>query len=237
MTWHAPRHAPARRTRLPRGPRRRPPPSPEWADALRTSANAPPGPPAWSIGRCETSSSRFAQESHHTGLRASDGMDEASVVVPVSGPQRAPPHRCLSDLHRQGHHAPAVGRDRVGGGTCARPFGQGLFAVAYVEPAARSTRRPWPDDGESVLHGPTAGRPTADQWATRCGSPARPRPRRRGRSPQAGGAGHRGGLGWTPLLVTLAGIPGALAALFLQGVLLGEGGWSPTTRSTSPRRR
>ena len=31
------------------------------------------------------------------------------------------------------------------------------------------------------------------------------------------------GLGWTPLLVTLAGIPGALAALFLQAVLLGEG--------------
>lgn len=31
------------------------------------------------------------------------------------------------------------------------------------------------------------------------------------------------GLGWTPLLVTLAGIPGGLAALFLQAVLLGEG--------------
>jgi O-antigen/teichoic acid export membrane protein len=31
------------------------------------------------------------------------------------------------------------------------------------------------------------------------------------------------GLDWTPLLVTLAGIPGALAALFLQSVLLGEG--------------
>jgi O-antigen/teichoic acid export membrane protein len=31
------------------------------------------------------------------------------------------------------------------------------------------------------------------------------------------------GLGWTPLLVTLAGVPGALAALFLQSVLLGEG--------------
>jgi O-antigen/teichoic acid export membrane protein len=31
------------------------------------------------------------------------------------------------------------------------------------------------------------------------------------------------GLGWTPLLVTLAGIPGGLAALFLQSVLLGEG--------------
>jgi O-antigen/teichoic acid export membrane protein len=31
------------------------------------------------------------------------------------------------------------------------------------------------------------------------------------------------GLGWTPLLITLAGIPGALAALFLQSVLLGEG--------------
>ena len=31
------------------------------------------------------------------------------------------------------------------------------------------------------------------------------------------------GLGWAPLLVTLAGLPGALAALFLQSVLLGEG--------------
>jgi O-antigen/teichoic acid export membrane protein len=31
------------------------------------------------------------------------------------------------------------------------------------------------------------------------------------------------GLGWTPLLVTLAGVPGGLAALFLQSVLLGEG--------------
>lgn len=31
------------------------------------------------------------------------------------------------------------------------------------------------------------------------------------------------GLGWTPLLVALAGVPGALAALFLQSVLLGEG--------------
>jgi O-antigen/teichoic acid export membrane protein len=31
------------------------------------------------------------------------------------------------------------------------------------------------------------------------------------------------GLGWTPLLVTLAGVPPALAALFLQSVLLGEG--------------
>jgi O-antigen/teichoic acid export membrane protein len=31
------------------------------------------------------------------------------------------------------------------------------------------------------------------------------------------------GLSWTPLLVTLAGIPGALAALFLQSILLGEG--------------
>jgi O-antigen/teichoic acid export membrane protein len=30
------------------------------------------------------------------------------------------------------------------------------------------------------------------------------------------------GLGWEPLAVTLVGIPGALAALFLQGVLLGE---------------
>jgi O-antigen/teichoic acid export membrane protein len=31
-----------------------------------------------------------------------------------------------------------------------------------------------------------------------------------------------GGLGWEPLLVTLVGVPGALAALFLQSVLLGE---------------
>jgi O-antigen/teichoic acid export membrane protein len=31
------------------------------------------------------------------------------------------------------------------------------------------------------------------------------------------------GLGWTPLAITLAGIPAALAALFLQSVLLGEG--------------
>jgi len=31
------------------------------------------------------------------------------------------------------------------------------------------------------------------------------------------------GLGWTPLLVTVAGVPGGLAALFLQSVLLGEG--------------
>ncbi len=31
------------------------------------------------------------------------------------------------------------------------------------------------------------------------------------------------GLGWTPLLVTLAGVPGGLAALLLQSVLLGEG--------------
>jgi O-antigen/teichoic acid export membrane protein len=31
------------------------------------------------------------------------------------------------------------------------------------------------------------------------------------------------GLDWAPLLVTLAGVPGALAALFLQSVLLGEG--------------
>ena len=31
------------------------------------------------------------------------------------------------------------------------------------------------------------------------------------------------GLGWTPLAVTLAGLPGALAAYFLQSVLLGEG--------------
>jgi O-antigen/teichoic acid export membrane protein len=31
------------------------------------------------------------------------------------------------------------------------------------------------------------------------------------------------GLGWAPLLVALAGIPGALAALFLQSVLLGQG--------------
>jgi O-antigen/teichoic acid export membrane protein len=35
------------------------------------------------------------------------------------------------------------------------------------------------------------------------------------------------GLGWTPLLVALAGIPGALAALFLQSVLLGEGRMVP----------
>ncbi len=31
------------------------------------------------------------------------------------------------------------------------------------------------------------------------------------------------GLGWTPLAVTLAGLPGALGAYFLQSVLLGEG--------------
>ena len=31
------------------------------------------------------------------------------------------------------------------------------------------------------------------------------------------------GLGWEPLLVTLAGVPAGLAALFLQSVLLGEG--------------
>ncbi len=31
------------------------------------------------------------------------------------------------------------------------------------------------------------------------------------------------GLGWTPLLITLAAVPGALAALFLQSILLGEG--------------
>ncbi|MGH2920690.1 MAG: oligosaccharide flippase family protein, partial [Gaiellaceae bacterium] len=31
------------------------------------------------------------------------------------------------------------------------------------------------------------------------------------------------GLGWEPLIVTLVGVPGALAALFLQSVLLGEG--------------
>jgi O-antigen/teichoic acid export membrane protein len=31
------------------------------------------------------------------------------------------------------------------------------------------------------------------------------------------------GLGWTPLLVALAGVPGALAALLLQSILLGEG--------------
>jgi O-antigen/teichoic acid export membrane protein len=31
------------------------------------------------------------------------------------------------------------------------------------------------------------------------------------------------GLGWTPLLITLVGVPGGLAALFLQSVLLGEG--------------
>jgi O-antigen/teichoic acid export membrane protein len=31
------------------------------------------------------------------------------------------------------------------------------------------------------------------------------------------------GLGWEPLVVTLVGVPGALAALFLQSVLLGEG--------------
>jgi O-antigen/teichoic acid export membrane protein len=31
------------------------------------------------------------------------------------------------------------------------------------------------------------------------------------------------GLGWEPLVVTLIGVPGALAALFLQSILLGEG--------------
>jgi len=31
------------------------------------------------------------------------------------------------------------------------------------------------------------------------------------------------GVGWTPLMIALAGAPGALAALFLQSVLLGEG--------------
>ena len=31
------------------------------------------------------------------------------------------------------------------------------------------------------------------------------------------------GLGWAPLVATLAGLPGALAALFLQSILLGEG--------------
>jgi O-antigen/teichoic acid export membrane protein len=31
------------------------------------------------------------------------------------------------------------------------------------------------------------------------------------------------GLGWEPLVVTLVGVPGALAALFLQSILLGEG--------------
>jgi O-antigen/teichoic acid export membrane protein len=35
------------------------------------------------------------------------------------------------------------------------------------------------------------------------------------------------GLGWEPLLVTLVGIPGALAALFLQSILLGEGRMVP----------
>jgi O-antigen/teichoic acid export membrane protein len=32
-----------------------------------------------------------------------------------------------------------------------------------------------------------------------------------------------GGLGWEPLVVTLVGVPGALTALFLQSILLGEG--------------
>ena len=199
------------------------------------------GPPAWSIGRCETSSSRFTQESHHTGLRASDGMDEASVVVPVSGPQ---PARLRTDVFLTfGGKGITLLLTVATVSVVARalgPSGTGpLRRCLHVEPAARSTRRPWPDDGESVLHGPTAGRTTADRG--QCGVVrrlSRPRPRCRGRPPQAGGAGHRGRarLDAAPRHARRHSRRSRCASSY-RACSSGRGGWSPTTRSTLPRRR
>ena len=152
-------------------------------------------------------------------------MDEASVVVPVSGPQRAPPHTdvfltftgkgitLLLSVATVSVVARALG-----------PSGQGLFAVAYTLSLL-------------LVQLGGLGLTTANPYFTARQPDARPRivgnavwfAAFLGLALVAVGVLLKlvapdivEGLGWTPLLVTLAGIPGALAALFLQGVLLGR---------------
>ena len=151
------------------------------------------GPPAWSIGRCETSSSRFTPESHHTGLRASRGMDESSVVVPVPGPE---PARLRTDVFLT-----FVGKGITLLLTVATvsvvaralgPSGQGLFAVAFTLSLLLVQ---FGGLGLTTANPYFAARDPAARSAHRrqrrlVRSRARARSRRRGRPHQGRGAGH-----------------------------------------------
>jgi O-antigen/teichoic acid export membrane protein len=153
-------------------------------------------------------------------------MDESSVVVPVPGPQ---PARLRTDVFLT-----FAGKGITLLLTVATvsvvaralgPSGQGLFAVAYTLSLL-------------LIQIGGLGLTTANPYFTARDRASRPR--------IVGNAVWFAaalglvlvvvgvllklvapdtveGLGWTPLLVTLAGIPGGLAAVFLQGVLLGEG--------------
>jgi O-antigen/teichoic acid export membrane protein len=153
-------------------------------------------------------------------------MDEASVVVPVPGPQ---PARLRTDVFLT-----FAGKGITLFLTVATvsvvaralgPSGQGLFAVAYTLSLL-------------LVQLGGLGLTTANPYFTARDPAARPQivgnavwfAALLGLALVAVGVLLKlvapdivEGLGWTPLLVTLAGIPGGLAALFLQGVLLGEG--------------
>jgi O-antigen/teichoic acid export membrane protein len=153
-------------------------------------------------------------------------MDESSVVVPVPGPQ---PARLRTDVFLTfGGKGITLLLTVATVSVVARalgPSGQGLFAVAYTLSLL-------------LIQIGGLGLTTANPYFTARDRASRPR--------IVGNAVWFAaalglvlvvvgvllklvapdmveGLGWTPLLVTLAGIPGGLAALFLQGVLLGEG--------------
>ena len=153
-------------------------------------------------------------------------MDEASVVVPVSGPQ---PARLRTDVFLTfAGKGITLLLSVATVSVVARalgPSGQGLFAVAYTLSLL-------------LVQLGGLGLTTANPYFTARQPDARPRivgnavwfAAFLGLALVAVGVLLKlvapdivEGLGWTPLLVTLAGIPGALAALFLQGVLLGEG--------------
>jgi O-antigen/teichoic acid export membrane protein len=153
-------------------------------------------------------------------------MDESSVVVPVPGPQ---PARLRTDVFLT-----FAGKGITLLLTVATvsvvaralgPSGQGLFAVAYTLSLL-------------LVQLGGLGLATANPYFTARDRTSRPRivgnavwfAAALGLALVVVGVLLKlvapdtvEGLGWTPLLVTLAGIPGALAALFLQAVLLGEG--------------
>ena len=153
-------------------------------------------------------------------------MNEASVVVPASGPQ---PARLRTDVFLT-----FAGKGITLLLTVATvsvvaralgPSGQGLFAVAYTLSLL-------------LVQLGGLGLTTANPYFTARDPAARPQivgnavwfAAALGLALVAVGVVLKlvapdtvEGIGWTPLLVTLAGIPGGLAALFLQAVLLGEG--------------
>ena len=220
----------ARRLRAARRRRTRPPPPAETTSTSqpcsgRWRANErqrAAGPPAWSIGRWLTSSSRL------TGRIITRSATIDSPWSP-SRSSRACALRTDVFLTFAGKGATLLlgFATAVGRRARARRLRPGhLRRRLQPDAPAHPGRRARPDHREPVLRGQEPG-PGRRRIVGNCALARRP-----ARAWSLGCAGVLDqarrprcveGLGWAPLLVTLAGVPGALAALFLQSVLLGEG--------------